>query len=53
MKKMRVVAEYIESEEVRSAALSLGIDYLQGFLIGKPTPLETLAGDAQALSQRA
>ncbi len=53
MKKMRVVAEYVESEEVRSAALSLGIDYLQGFLIGKPIPLETLAGDAQALSQRA
>ncbi len=53
MKKMRVVAEYVETEEVRSAALSLGIDYLQGFLIGKPAPLEALAGDAQALSQRA
>ncbi|POU03031.1 sensor domain-containing phosphodiesterase [Escherichia sp. ESNIH1] len=53
MKKMRVVAEYVESEEVRSAAVSLGIDYLQGYLIGKPAPLETLGGDAQALSKRA
>jgi len=53
MKKMQVVAEYVESEEVRSAAVSLGIDYLQGFLIGKPEPLEALAGDAQALLKRA
>lgn len=42
MKKMRVVAEYIESEEIRSAAIALGIDYLQGYLIGKPAPLEDL-----------
>lgn len=39
MKKMQVVAEYVESEEIRSAVISLGIDYLQGFLIGEPRPL--------------
>lgn len=27
MKKMRVVAEYVENEEIREAVLSLGIDY--------------------------
>ncbi|MGK9173340.1 sensor domain-containing phosphodiesterase [Yokenella regensburgei] len=43
MKRMLVVAEYVESEEIRSAAIALGIDYLQGFLIGKPEPLESLA----------
>lgn len=43
MKKMQVVAEYVESEEIRSAAVALGIDYLQGYLIGKPAPLDTLA----------
>lgn len=42
MKKMQVVAEYVESEEIRTAVLGLGIDYLQGYLIGKPEPLETL-----------
>ncbi len=42
MKKMQVVAEYVESEEIRSAAVALRIDYLQGYLIGKPVPLETL-----------
>lgn len=45
MKKMLVVAEYVESEEIRSAAIALGIDYLQGYLIGKPEPLETLVNE--------
>ena len=31
MKKMRVVAEYVENEEIRSAVVALGIDYLQGY----------------------
>ena len=43
MKKMRVVAEYVENEEIRTAAIALGIDYLQGYGIGKPAPLEELA----------
>lgn len=48
MKKMRVVAEYVESEEIRSAVVALGIDYLQGYLIGKPEPLENLATQPRA-----
>lgn len=43
MKNMLVVAEYVETAEVREAVLALGIDYLQGFYIGKPEPLEGLA----------
>jgi diguanylate cyclase/phosphodiesterase len=43
MKNMLVVAEYVETEEIRQAAAGLGIDYLQGYFIGKPEPLETLA----------
>lgn len=47
MKKMQVVAEYVETEEMRAAAIALGIDYLQGYCIGKPAPLEALvAADA-------
>ncbi|HCM9422047.1 TPA: sensor domain-containing phosphodiesterase [Enterobacter asburiae] len=42
MKKMLVVAEYVESEEIRSAVHALGIDYVQGYLIGRPAPLESL-----------
>ncbi|HEB1166622.1 TPA: EAL domain-containing protein, partial [Escherichia albertii] len=39
MKKMQVVAEYVENEDIRRAVQSLGIDYMQGYLIGKPQPL--------------
>lgn len=46
MKKMLVVAEYVENEETRQAAMSLGIDYLQGYGIGKPEPLESLVASA-------
>lgn len=53
MKKMQVVAEYVESEEIRSAACALGIDYLQGYLIGKPEPLANLVTPVQALPQTA
>jgi len=52
MKKMQVVAEFVESEEIRSAVASLGIDYMQGFLIGEPQPL-TSTLDAQAPVTRA
>lgn len=42
MKRMRVVAEHVESQEICEAVMALGIDYLQGYYIGKPVPLETL-----------
>jgi len=42
MKKMQLVAEYVESEQVKAAVQSLGIDYVQGYLIGRPQLLETL-----------
>ncbi|MCK6935729.1 sensor domain-containing phosphodiesterase [Enterobacter roggenkampii] len=42
MKKMLVVAEYVETEEIRSAVHALGIDYVQGYLIGRPAPFESL-----------
>lgn len=43
MKKMLVVAEYVESEEIRETLMALGIDYLQGYLIGEPEPLALLS----------
>jgi len=52
MKKMLVVAEYVESEEIRCAAEALGIDYFQGYLIGKPVPLDSLLPQ-QALTKSA
>jgi len=45
MKNMQVVAEYVENEQIRDAAVALGIDYLQGYLIGKPEVMTTLLID--------
>ncbi len=42
MKHLSIVAEYVETEEQRAALRALGVDYMQGYLIGKPEPLITL-----------
>jgi EAL domain-containing protein (putative c-di-GMP-specific phosphodiesterase class I) len=33
------VAEFVETEEIRTRIASLGVDYGQGFAIGRPMPL--------------
>jgi EAL domain-containing protein (putative c-di-GMP-specific phosphodiesterase class I) len=42
MKHLSIVAEYVETEEQRQALRAQGVDYMQGYLIGKPEPLITL-----------
>jgi EAL domain-containing protein (putative c-di-GMP-specific phosphodiesterase class I) len=41
-KQLSVVAEFVETEEQRTLLLSLGVEFLQGYLIGKPEPLNTV-----------
>jgi EAL domain-containing protein (putative c-di-GMP-specific phosphodiesterase class I) len=36
--KLRTIAEYVESEAVMARLRDMGVDYAQGFLIGKPAP---------------
>lgn len=36
------VAEYVETEELRNRVAALGVDYGQGFAIGRPAPLQEL-----------
>jgi len=38
--KLETTAECIESPEIHQAIASLGVDYAQGFAIGRPRPLE-------------
>jgi diguanylate cyclase (GGDEF)-like protein len=39
------VAEYIETEEISARVAELGVDYGQGFAIGKPIPLAELLNE--------
>ncbi|AML57477.1 Putative cytochrome C-type biogenesis protein [Serratia rubidaea] len=48
MKRLHIVAEYVESEEQQMALRALGVDYMQGYHIGRPVPLTSLAADTQA-----
>lgn len=42
MKHLSIVAEYVETEEQKAALHALGVDYMQGYLVGKPEPLSSL-----------
>ncbi|KNC89607.1 hypothetical protein GM30_07070 [Trabulsiella odontotermitis] len=42
VKNLTTVAEFVETEEQRALLLKLGVDYLQGYLLGKPRPLSEL-----------
>jgi EAL domain-containing protein (putative c-di-GMP-specific phosphodiesterase class I) len=43
------VAEYVESAQIREELRSLGVDWLQGYHVGRPSPLELLPLAAPAL----
>jgi EAL domain-containing protein (putative c-di-GMP-specific phosphodiesterase class I) len=41
---LETIAEFVETAEARALLEKMGIDYLQGYLLGKPCPLsEVLA----------
>lgn len=42
MKKMQVVAEYVDTQALKDAVRAMGMDYVQGCLIGRPQSLESL-----------
>jgi len=38
----QTIAEYVENEAIKEKLMEMGVDYLQGFHIEKPIPLDTL-----------
>ncbi|BBV32042.1 sensor domain-containing phosphodiesterase [Citrobacter freundii] len=40
LKKMEVVAEFVENEEIEKMLITMGIGWLQGYHIGKPVPID-------------
>ena len=43
--ELETVAEYVETEEARKLVASLGVDYAQGHIVGKPVAIETVLAD--------
>lgn len=41
-KSLSVVAEFVETPEQQALLFSLGVNHLQGYLIGRPSPLAEL-----------
>ncbi len=50
---MRVVAEGVETREQHACLVQLGVDQIQGYLIGKPMPADDLAALASGRAARA
>jgi len=42
---METIAEFVADDETLDLVRELGVDYAQGFLIGRPEPVAALAGD--------
>ena len=42
---LTTVAEYVETDEIRTRVATLGVDYGQGFAIGRPSPLVELLSE--------
>ncbi len=48
--KLETTAECIESAEIHQAIANLGVDYAQGFAIGRPRPLELTLNELLGVS---
>lgn len=44
------VAEYVETDEIRTRVAALGVDYGQGYAIGRPAPLVDLLAELPLLA---
>ena len=43
--ELETVAEYVESDATKELITSLGVDYAQGYAVGKPLPLEEVLAE--------
>lgn len=40
--KIRTIGELVETQDIRERLAKIGIDYIQGFLVGRPLPIEKI-----------
>ena len=41
---IQTIAEFVENDEIKGMLREMGIDYAQGYGVGKPQPLQELLG---------
>ena len=47
---MQTIAEYVENDEIKGMLREIGVNYAQGYGIGKPQPFENLLGKSNNLT---
>jgi EAL domain-containing protein (putative c-di-GMP-specific phosphodiesterase class I) len=48
---VRTLAEYVESEATLAKLRELGVDYAQGYLVGRPAPLAERLGEGRPIGE--
>ncbi|CAG2140148.1 putative diguanylate cyclase DgcE [Cupriavidus yeoncheonensis] len=48
---VRTVAEWVEDERTLNALRAIGVDYAQGYAIGRPVPLDAYLADSEPVTQ--
>ena len=44
---MKTIAEFVESDEIRGMLKKIGVDYAQGYAIGRPRSFDELVAPAK------
>lgn len=42
---LKTIAEFVESDAIMASLQSIGVDYVQGYAIGKPVPIDDILND--------
>ena len=48
---LQTIAEFVESQEILEALRTVGVDYAQGYYVGKPQPLYEFCYSGAALAE--
>ena len=46
---MKTIAEFVENDAIKQMLVELGVDYAQGYGIGRPQPLSEILGPHKTL----
>ncbi len=50
---MKTIAEFVESDAIKERLTNIGVDYAQGYGIGKPEPIDSILVELSMLQAEA